>query len=104
MLYFSLVNFDGYFNMAAVTFDTHEFVKKLKNAGFSESQAEAVAEAQRDSLAQALDSQLATKADVSRLELKLTEHEGEFKLIKWMLGIILGGVIALVLKAFFPIV
>jgi hypothetical protein len=39
-----------------------------------------VAEAQRDSLAQALDSQLATKSDISRLELKLTEHEGEFKL------------------------
>ncbi len=90
--------------MAAITFDTHEFVKKLKAAGFSESQAEAVAEAQRDSLAQALDSQLATKTDISRLELKLIEHEGEFKLIKWMLGIILGGVIALVLKAFFPIV
>jgi hypothetical protein len=99
-----MVNFDGYFNMAAVTFDTHEFVKKLKSAGFSESQAEAVGEAQSDSLAQALDSQLATKADVSRLELKLTQHEGEFKLIKWMLGIILGVVIALVLKAFFPIV
>ena len=90
--------------MAAITFDTHEFVKKLKGAGFSESQAEAVAEAQRDSLAQALDNHLATKADISRLELKLIEHEGEFKLIKWMLGIILGGVIALVLKAFFPIV
>ena len=51
-----------------------------------------------------LESQLATKADISRLELKLIEHEGEFKLIKWMLGIVLGGVIALVLKAFFPIV
>ncbi len=25
---------------------------------------------------------LATKQDVSRLELKLTEHDGEFKLIK----------------------
>ena len=58
-----MVNFDGYFNMATVTFDTHEFVKKLKSAGFSVSQAEAVTEAQRDSLAQALDSQLATKAD-----------------------------------------
>ena len=52
--------------MAAITFDTHEFVKKLKGAGFSESQAEAVAEAQRDSLAQALDNHLATKADISR--------------------------------------
>ena len=57
--------------MATVTFDTHEFVKKLKSAGFSESQAEAVAEAQRDSLAQALDSQLATKADVLKIRVKI---------------------------------
>ena len=61
--------------MAAITFDTHEFVKKLKSAGFSEAQAEAVAEAQRDSLAQALDSQLATKADISRVELKLIKRK-----------------------------
>ena len=96
--------FDECLVMASITFDTHEFVKKLKSAGFTELQAEAVAEAQRDSLAQALDSHLATKSDIARLELKLIEHEGEFKLIKWMPGIILGGVIALVLKAFFPIV
>ena len=103
MLYFDPIIFLIDQVMAAITFDPHEF-KKLKRAGFSEAQAEAVAKAQRDSLAQALDSQLATKADISRVELKLTEHEGEFKLIKWMLGIILGGVITLVLKAFFPIV
>ena len=46
-------------------------------------------------------SSLATKQDVARLELKLTEHDGEFKLIKWMMGLLLGGVAALVLKAFF---
>ncbi|MGB7651279.1 MAG: hypothetical protein WBL62_08820 [Gallionella sp.] len=44
---------------------------------------------------------LASKQDVSRLELKLTEHDGEFKLIKWMMGVLLGGVAALILKAFF---
>ena len=48
--------------------------------------------------------QVATKADLLKLELKLIEHDGEFKLMKWMLGIILGGVIALVLKAFFPVI
>ena len=90
--------------MSAVTFDTYEFVKKLKDAGFTERQAEAVTEAQRDSLSQALENQLATKTDIAKLEIKLIEHEGEFKLIKWMLGIIMGGVITLVLKAFFPIV
>ena len=32
--------------MAVVSFDTHEFVKRLKSAGFTELQAEAVTEAQ----------------------------------------------------------
>ena len=87
--------------MSTITFDTHELVKRLKEAGFSDSQAEALTLAQRDALSQALDTQIATKADISRLELILTEHGGEFKLIKWMLGILLGGIIALVLRAFF---
>ena len=87
--------------MTTITFDTHELVKRLKEAGFSDAQAEALALAQRDALSQALDSQLATKADIARLELKLTGHDGEFKLIKWMMGLLLGGVAALILKNFF---
>ena len=87
--------------MSSITFATHELVKRLKQAGFSDAQAEALTLAQRDALSQALDTQLATKSDISRIELKLTEHDGEFKLIKWMLGILLGGIIALILRAFF---
>ena len=49
MLYFDPIIFLIDQVMAAITFDPHEF-KKLKRAGFSEAQAEAVAEAQRDSL------------------------------------------------------
>ena len=64
----------------------HEFVKKLKGAGFSESQAEAVAEAQRDSLAQALDSQLASPSysTVRKRSSTLTgyvRHKNQEKLI-----------------------
>lgn len=44
---------------------------------------------------------LASKQDVSHLELKLIEHDGAFKLIKWMMGLLLGGVAALILIAFF---
>jgi hypothetical protein len=86
--------------MASTTFDTH--VRRLRDAGMPEGQAEALAEAQRDALAQTLDTQMATKADISRIELKLVEHDGELKLIKWMLGALLAGVLALVLKTFFP--
>lgn len=87
--------------MATITFDTHKFVRKLREAGMPEGQAEALAEAQKDAFSETLDSQLATKADISRIELKLVEHEGELRLIKWMMGFVLGGVTALVLKAFF---
>ena len=88
--------------MASTTFDTHKFVRRLRDAGMPEGQAEALAEAQREALAQTLDTQMATKADISRIELKLVEHDGELKLIKWMLGLLLAGVLALVLKTFFP--
>ena len=60
-----------------------------------------MAEAQVEIFSEATSNTLATKQDIARLELKLTEHDGEFKLIKWMMGLLLGGVAALVMKAFF---
>lgn len=45
-------------------------------------------------LYEALETQLATKADIARLE-------GELKLIKWMVGLVIGGVLALVLQTVF---
>lgn len=41
------------------------------------------------------------RVDLERIERKLIEHDGEFRLIKWMLGILVGGVIALLMKSFF---
>ena len=38
------------------------------------------------------------KAEVSRLETKM---DREFKLVKWMLGVLLAGVASLILKTFF---
>ena len=67
----------------------------------SDARARAIAEAQVEAFSETTSNTLATKQDVARLELKLTEHDGEFKLIKWMMGLMLGGVMALVLKAFF---
>ncbi|MGH8521843.1 MAG: hypothetical protein ACREU9_10600 [Gammaproteobacteria bacterium] len=60
-----------------------------------------MAEAQRDVFAEALESSLASRADVERIERKLIEHDGEFKLIKLMLTILIGGVVTLILKSFF---
>jgi hypothetical protein len=99
--------------MTTIAFDTHKFVKDLQSAGIPQEQAEAFVRAQQDILSQALDSTLATRGDLQMLEKalhtdmerlyhKLIEHDGEFKTIKWMLGIIVGGIVMLVLKAFFP--
>ena len=89
--------------MTTITFDTHKFVKDLESAGVPPLQAEAFVRAQQEILSQALDSTLATRSDIERIERKLIEFEGEFKAIKWMLGIIVGGIVMLVLRAFFPI-
>jgi hypothetical protein len=40
------------------------------------------------------------EAKVDRVDTRLT---GELTLVKWMLGLLLGGLLALILKAFFPL-
>lgn len=92
--------------MATITFDTHLFVKRLTTSGMSEGQAEAIAEAQKESLSQAMDFSLATKNDLINAISRVTDRrmviEKELLVLKWMAGLILGGIVALVLKAFFP--
>lgn len=81
--------------MATITFDTLKFVEKLKSAGVSEEHAKAEAEALVTAFSEAMDSQLATKSDINRLERELL-------VVKWMVGLVLGGVVALILRAFLP--
>ena len=87
--------------MGAITFDTHKFIRKLEEAGFEPKQAEAVTDAFREAQGQA---ELATKRDIERLEAKLDtrfeRQDGELRLNRWMLGLMLAGVVSLVLKAF----
>jgi uncharacterized protein (DUF2336 family) len=80
--------------MATITFDTLLFVKKLKEAGFTDKQAEAMAEAHKEAISQSLDTTLATKLDIAKLE-------AEIKVMKWMQGFILAGIATLIIKAFF---
>jgi hypothetical protein len=80
------------FVVATITFDTLKFVEKPRAVGVPEEQAKAGAEA----LAEAMDSQLATKTVVNRLARELI-------LIKWIIGLVLGGTLALILKTFFPV-
>jgi hypothetical protein len=68
----------------------------LKEAGFSEAQAEAVVDAFAGATGEA---ELATKTD---LPLELAPIKADITLIKRMLGLLLAGVMALILRAFFP--
>lgn len=54
--------------MATITFDTHKFIRRLREAGISEEQAEAIAEAFRDAHFEA---EVATKTDLRELEYPL---------------------------------
>ena len=91
--------------MAGITFDTLAYAKRLKEAGFSEAQAEAHTQAQKQVLSEVLDTTLATKKDINGLErLVITDInriEKQIAVLKWMMGVMLAGVVALVMKAFF---
>lgn len=90
--------------MTRVAFDTHAFVKQLRESGFEEAQAEALVEAFRKAQEVHLE-ELATRYDLKELELKIDNKleaiKGEINLIKWMMGILLAGTVSLILKAFF---
>jgi Protein of unknown function (DUF1640) len=77
-------------------FDTLEIAKRLRNAGFDEAQAEAVTGVLRDAREADL-SQLATKADLSQLEARLTSEfaalRSEMEILRRDLTIRLGGMI-----------
>jgi len=84
---------------------THlSLVDKLKTAGISQEQAEAVvrvtAEAQ-DGLVTKHDLIEAKNEIKADMNVRFERIDGELKLNRWMLGLLLAGVISLVLKAFF---
>ncbi len=74
--------------MVAITFDTHQFIKSLTDSGVPEAQAEAMARAQKEAFSQALDTTLATKSDIATLDNRLIVIEGELRLVKWMLALV----------------
>ena len=83
--------------MATITFDSLRVADKLKSAGFTSEQAEAVvrviAEAQDDLVTiKDLDASLSPlKKDLAVLKTEVTQ-------IKWLLGLVIGGIIAVLVK------
>lgn len=101
--------------MNAIAFDTHEFVKELKGAGFSEQQAEVITKLQKTSIAATLEQakhdyqldELVIRRDLKELELALKKEiealrsetklqiaetnvkiaESKAELVRWVVGV-----------------
>ena len=93
----------------AIAFDTHRFVKHLTENGFTEQQAEVLADEQ----VHLLNSNLATQADIAAIHQDIEILRQETKaglagvksdLIKWMMGALIaqGGVIVALLRLLQP--
>jgi len=75
--------------MSELTFDTLQYAKKLKSAGFTEEQAEIQAEA----IKELIDDRLATKSDIKQLRHEIREMS--YKLTIRMGGMLVTAIIVL---------
>ena len=89
--------------MATVTLDTHKIVKRLKDAGFNDLQAETVTDIISETRATDL-ADVATKADIAALRSDMATKADlaqlETKVIKWLVPLLLGqtGLIVALIK------
>ena len=85
----------------AIAFDTHRFVKRLTESGFTERQAETLAEEH----VTLLNANLATKIDIAEVKADIAEVKAEIQamkvdLLKWLFGALIaqGGLIVALVK------
>ena len=78
----------------AIAFDTHRFVKRLTECGFTERQAETLA----DEHVGLLNANLATKADIAEVKAEIQAAKAD--LLRWMFGALIaqGGLIVALVK------
>ena len=78
----------------AIAFDTHRFVKRLTESGFTEKQAETLAEEH----VTLLNANLATKADIAEVKAQIEAVKAD--LLKWLFGALIaqGGLIVALVK------
>jgi hypothetical protein len=95
--------------VASLIFDTHKLIRKLREFGVEERQAEGVAEALKN-LEIGRDATMHRDLELVRQEVRDLEFRIDARIqsirndlmaVKWMLAGIVGGVVALVVKAFF---
>jgi len=86
--------------MSSVTFDTLKYAKHLEAGGFDTKQAEALAEAQKSAISEALDAQLATRGDIAHLDRRMVVMDGRINLVQWMIAFNLAFTMAMIWKVF----
>ncbi|MDD2811629.1 DUF1640 domain-containing protein [Rhodoferax sp.] len=79
--------------MSTITFDTFKFVDRLEKAGMPREQAAAFAQAQQDSLSEALESTLSTKADILQVENRIDLMSKDMQAMELRLTMKLGAFI-----------
>ena len=97
--------------MTTAVFDTLKACRNLQAAGFAEAQADAIVQ----SMAEAFEDAVATKADIVSVRADLKTEiaavradiekleasvKGDIKLLKWMIGVVLACVAFPILKSF----
>jgi hypothetical protein len=87
--------------MTTITFDSLKLVQQLKQAGIKQEQAEAIV----DAIAEAQNS-LVTKRDLNDAfrdfdAAAIAPIRTDLAVLKWMMGIVIAGILSLVLKTFF---
>ena len=82
--------------MTTVTFDTLKLVDKLKSAGIPPEQAEAIVRVIAE-----WQYELVTRDYLDRaLSTELAPIRTELAVLKWMTGVVIGGVVALLIRVF----
>ena len=80
----------------AIALNIHEFYNELKQAGFTEQQAEVIANIQGKAASAAFEQlkseDLATKKDISDVKTEIAE--AKFDTIKWIAAIVIGSAMA----------
>jgi len=83
--------------MSTITIDTLQLVEQLRSAGIPQEQAEAVVRV----IAKSQDSLVTSDHFDAKLESALAPLRTDLVVLKWMMGLMLAGVMSLVLKTFF---
>lgn len=86
---------------ATITFDTLAFAQNLIDAGFTDKQAKALTQFQKEAIGQSMETTLATKADFYELKEEMHNMKSDLTLVKYMLGVVIAMLMTLVMKFVF---